>query len=182
MQKLTKVNKNDIQLSKDALNIRQQLFCRYYTLIGSDTFQNNRLSAEKAGYSKKTAGVQGCQMLTRPKIKAYIQTLWTAALDDAGLTPEFVLQAMRHNMQKLSEAGDHKGAEICAQDIAKTMGMFVDRHVIEQPEEHKPKTPLALAAAEAASATYNKVLASSEVTRDIIEARNELRPPERREV
>ncbi|MDR1216643.1 MAG: terminase small subunit [Treponema sp.] len=47
------------------LTEREKRFVFWYTYPGSDAFQNQTKSAVKAGYSQKTAVVQGCQVRTK---------------------------------------------------------------------------------------------------------------------
>lgn len=64
------------------LNLRQDMFCHYYTLIGSETFNNATKSAVAAGYSADSAHVQGCELLTNPKIRDKIDRLMSGFYDD----------------------------------------------------------------------------------------------------
>ena len=49
------------------LTVKEQKFCDYYLQSGNATE-----SAKKSGYSSKTAGVIGFELLKKPKIKKYI--------------------------------------------------------------------------------------------------------------
>lgn len=57
-------------MPKDTLNEQQKTFCEYYVDLNHATN-----SAIRAGYSKKTAHVQGSKLLKIPKIKAYLAEL-----------------------------------------------------------------------------------------------------------
>ena len=52
------------------LTEKQEIFCLYY-----DRNHNATLSAKKAGYSEKTAYVQGYQLLQKPLVRARVQAL-----------------------------------------------------------------------------------------------------------
>lgn len=55
---------------------------------------NATQAAIRAGYSAKTAKVQGSDLLTKPDIKAAVKAGQQAALDDAGLTIRDVAEAI----------------------------------------------------------------------------------------
>lgn len=65
-------NKSINKSNKESLplNEKQKRFCQYYVECG-----NGQEAAVKAGYKKKTARVQACQLLTKPNIKAEITRL-----------------------------------------------------------------------------------------------------------
>ena len=51
------------------LNIRQQAFCEYYATPGEESFGNARKAAERAGYSRHTAGAQGGRLLRKAAVQ-----------------------------------------------------------------------------------------------------------------
>lgn len=65
------------------LNDRQELFCRYY--VGEAHYVATK-AAKMAGYSEKTAYIQGHHMLKKPKILTRIKELHAAK----GITPEHI--------------------------------------------------------------------------------------------
>jgi phage terminase small subunit len=68
------------------LTPKQERFCQYYTQHWTAT-----RAAKEAGYSEKTAGIQGYQMLQNPLIQSRIKELTDAALKDIGISRERVL-------------------------------------------------------------------------------------------
>lgn len=86
-----------------ALNPKQQQFVAEY-LIDLNATQ----AAIRAGYSPKTAGVQGFDLLRKPEIAAAIESLRNEHAKNTGLTVERVLtEAMRlafFDIRKLTDA------------------------------------------------------------------------------
>lgn len=86
-----------------ALNPKQQQFVVEY-LVDLNATQ----AAIRAGYSPKTAGVQGFDLLKKPEIAAAIETLRNEHAKNTGLTVERVLlEAMRlafFDIRKLTDA------------------------------------------------------------------------------
>lgn len=86
-----------------ALNPKQQQFVAEY-LVDLNATQ----AAIRAGYSPKTAGVQGFDLLKKPEIAAAIESLRNEHAKNTGLTVERVLtEAMRlafFDIRKLADA------------------------------------------------------------------------------
>ena len=86
-----------------ALNPKQQQFVAEY-LVDLNATQ----AAIRAGYSPKTAGVQGFDLLKKPEIAAAIESLRNEHAKNTGLTVERVLtEAMRlafFDIRKLTDA------------------------------------------------------------------------------
>ena len=86
-----------------ALNPKQQQFVAEY-LVDLNATQ----AAIRAGYSPKTAGVQGFDLLRKPEIAAAIESLRNEHAKNTGLTVERVLtEAMRlafFDIRKLTDA------------------------------------------------------------------------------
>lgn len=69
------------------LTPKQEAFCQAYT-----THWNATKAAKVAGYSEKSAGLQGHQLLKNPIVQARIAELGEHALREMGVTRERVLQ------------------------------------------------------------------------------------------
>ena len=69
------------------LTPKQLIFCKEYLVS-----MNATASCIKAGYSKKTADVQGSRMLANVKIKEYINKLQTKRADRLDITADAVLK------------------------------------------------------------------------------------------
>ncbi|MGL4668863.1 MAG: terminase small subunit [Saezia sp.] len=73
------------------LTAKQEAFCREYIVD-----LNAKRAAIRAGYSVKTAQVQGCRMLGSGKVKARVDELMQMRQERKRITPEYVLvEAMR---------------------------------------------------------------------------------------
>jgi len=79
------------QLKKaaDALPIKQRTFCEEYILD-----LNGTQAANRAKYKKNSACEQASELLTKPKIKAYIALLMKARADRTEITPDRVLKEL----------------------------------------------------------------------------------------
>lgn len=121
------------------MNTRQRKFCDEYLISGNATD-----AAIKAGYSPKTAKQTACENLTKPDLKAYIDTelekIHSAKIADAEEVMKYLTSVMRgeHTEQVLKLVGDGiqtitdidvsakerlKAAEL----IGKRYGMFTDK-------------------------------------------------------
>ena len=144
------------------------------------SFHTSRSTRGRAASSAKTTG-------TTPKVdrapvgeKTNVEAMKPRvdAMDQGGVA------ARRQERQMARQAGQFAVSNQCSKMLGDVRAMFSERLII-QAQSHvdvdvKPKSPKEIHAIREAAAVYNRIMASGEVTRDIIEARNELRPPERR--
>jgi phage terminase small subunit len=84
----------------DELNPKQKRFCLEYIKDCNAT-----QAAIRAGYSKKTAKIIGCQNLTKLNIKNYIEELQRPIIKKHKITAERVIQ----EIASLAFAEDNKG-------------------------------------------------------------------------
>lgn len=68
---------------------RQRLFCREYLKDFNAT-----QAATRAGYSKKSARIQGCQLLTNPNIQTELARLATEIVKKNDITPDKVVNEL----------------------------------------------------------------------------------------
>lgn len=76
------------------LNERQLLFCEQYAID-----RNAKQAAIRAGYSARTAEMQGSRLLSHDKVRSRIAELVQAASERAGLSAELVLASLRRELQ-----------------------------------------------------------------------------------
>jgi hypothetical protein len=104
---------------KGELTPKQRKFAKRYVKTGNAT-----KAAKDAGYSPRTAYSIGSENLTKPEIKAYMDSLAAEAEIVEGLTiPQ--IAAMTLNEAKNA---DHAGARVRAQELLlKWKGAFIDK-------------------------------------------------------
>lgn len=105
---------------REKLNDKQKKFVDYYCQSG-----NASRSAERAGYSKKTARSQGVRLLTNANVAAAIEQR-SAELEDeriADITEikQFWTATMR------SDYVEHKDKLKASEMLAKTKGAFIEK-------------------------------------------------------
>ena len=175
---------NTIDTPKIDLSLRQELFCQAYCDVGNETFGNGTKSVLYAKYSPKGASASAYHLLRTPKVKARLNQIQGEIISKHGISVESILAGIVHDQKMARQAGQFAVSNQCSKMLGDVRAMFSERLII-QAQSHvdvdvKPKSPKEIHAIREAAAVYNRIMASGEVTRDIIEARNELRPPERR--
>lgn len=129
------------------LNERQKRFIEYYIQTGNATE-----SAIKAGYSAKTAGVNGCNLLKNPKIRNALHTRIEnqdrKRVADTQEVLEYLTAVMRGEYQDELAMNVGKGKGITAVEkvklavgakerlkaaemLAKVNGLFINRQEVE---------------------------------------------------
>ena len=88
----------EVEKIKD-LNHRQTMFCKHYLA----TF-NATKSAKLAGYSEKTAGAMGHELLKNPKIEHYIKTLFDMRADKVELTSDYILTTIIDTVERCRQS------------------------------------------------------------------------------
>lgn len=110
-----KYSKEKIQELEEALTPKARQFCREY-LIDFNASQ----AAIRAGYSKKTAGVTGHDMLKKPKTGEYLRYLQDQRAQRTEITADRVVEEIAkiafHNIQDLL---DYFEGEVLFKDIDK---------------------------------------------------------------
>lgn len=118
-----------------ALNQKQERFVAEY-LIDMNATQ----SAIRAGYSKKTADVQGARLLTNAKVQEALQEAIKKRSERTEITQDQVL----HELAKigLKDAADYTDAELkygnkikALELLGKHLGMFTDKQPDSQNSE-----------------------------------------------
>jgi hypothetical protein len=112
----------------ERLNKGQLEFCVAYSNFGSETYHNATLSAIKAGYSVKTAGVKGSRLVSHSKTRAGIDYLEKG--NDVELAKVFdierpvFLKEMVDSMRELDAKAPNRPRY--AEIIAKVKGFYSD--------------------------------------------------------
>lgn len=128
------------------LNDQQRFFCREYIIDF-----NGQRAAVAAGYSKKTARFQASDILTRPNIQAFLQTLVNKRADAVRVTAEDVLRDLLKVKDRCLQAEpvvgpdgsegvwkfDSSGANKSLELVGKHLRMFVDRHEVVDVQSAK---------------------------------------------
>lgn len=76
----------DDEVYKGGLNARQRRFCQEYIIDLNET-----KSAERAGYSIRTAAQQGCRLLRNVKIQEYVQECMNLRTRRTAVTADYVI-------------------------------------------------------------------------------------------
>ena len=113
--------------SKD-LNPKQQRFVDEY-LVDLNATQ----AAIRAGYSEKTAKVQGSRLLTNVIVAEAIQRGQQQIADKFELTQEYIIEKLIENLDGSLREGQRGPANGALTLLGKHIGMFVDRTRVEGP-------------------------------------------------
>lgn len=114
------------------LTPRQEVFVKEYLVD-----LNAKNAATKAGYSKKTANAQGCQLLDNPKVKAQIDKEMGKRAARVEISQDYVLQSIKDTIEAARQTGkDHgsvlKGLEL----LGKHLAMWTDKKEVKSTVEH----------------------------------------------
>lgn len=110
------------------MNIRQQKFAE--GLVAGKT---QTQAAIDAGYSEKSATVQGSIMFRNPDIQRYVQAHRAAAGDKAEVSLEWVLKKLAEEARNAPDAGDRIKA---LETLGKALGAFVERSEVHMHGDH----------------------------------------------
>lgn len=113
---------NQKKLTNTLLNPRQLDFCTYYVELGNTT-----QAAIKAGYSKKTADVQGARLLRDVRVQNQIRQLREPLEKESIMTAQEVMEHFTAIAR--GEEKDQFGIEISASDRIKALVELAKRTV-----------------------------------------------------
>ncbi len=106
------------------LTPRQERFCQEYTIDLNATG-----AARRAGYSEKTAHVQGPRLLANVRVAARTDQLRKEAAKRSEITTDRVLQMLIDSYGDAKAANQHGPAVRAAELLGKHLAMFVDRQI-----------------------------------------------------
>lgn len=126
------------------LNPKQSQFCEEY-LIDLNATQ----AAIRAGYSPKTAGIKGFQLLKIVKIQERVAELKAKRQNRVEVTQDEVLQGIKDNVEMAKEDKQCGAINKSYELLGKHIDMFVDRTAIQNAdgsnitfiEPPRPKEP-----------------------------------------
>jgi hypothetical protein len=118
----------------DTLNPKEDLFCSNYTAIGEPTFSHKERSAVAAGYSEKCAGNAATALLRRPEIQRRLDELKAENRQRNNVSTDSVVENLTHDRDMARAKGDWAAAIRADELIGKTLGVFVDKQEITEPE------------------------------------------------
>lgn len=90
MKKLTEKDKEGLEMKKQTLTSQQRLFVSEYLID-----RNAKQAAIRAGYSAKTAEVQGSRLLSKDKVKELVVKKMTKLEEKIGLTAEMAMREVK---------------------------------------------------------------------------------------
>lgn len=92
---------------------------------------NASAAALRAGYSKRTAGQMGYELLNKPEIAAAIATAQAARSARTAITADWVLERLAHEAQLTGEGASHSARVKALELLGKHQALFVDRQRLE---------------------------------------------------
>jgi phage terminase small subunit len=114
-----------------------------------DCLHNVTLAAKKAGYSEKTAHVQGSKLLTHPKVQARIQQIQARQARYADVKKEEVISELVKlgfsNMQDFLMRDDNGQVRIDLTRLTRDQAAAIQEFIVEETEEGVTRTKFKLA-------------------------------------
>jgi phage terminase small subunit len=105
-----------------ALTPKQEMFCKEYIVD-----MNGTQAAIRAGYSAKTANEQASDLLAKPNIKQYVQSLMDERSKRTEINADYVLNGIKEATEALKKDSKHsetfKGYEL----LGKHLKLFTDK-------------------------------------------------------
>jgi phage terminase small subunit len=107
-----------------ALTAKQQMFVKEY-LVDLNATQ----AAIRAGYSVKTAGQIGDEILKKPEIAAAVQAGMDARSQRTEITADYVLDTIRKTIERCQSAEEYQPAAVLkgAELLGKHLKLFTDK-------------------------------------------------------
>ncbi len=112
-----------------AMTPKQERFCEEFIIDGNATG-----AARRAGYSAKTAYVQGPRLLENVGVAARISELQAEVSERNKITVDSVVAMLIEDRKDAKAAGQHGPAVRCSELLGKTAGVFLDRLHLGQDE------------------------------------------------
>jgi phage terminase small subunit len=103
-----------MKTSKLALNPKQLKFCQLYIKTGNAT-----KAAQGAGYSEKTADVQGSTLLRNPKIRKHLEKYWNKAAETTSITSaDIIAELKKIGFAQITDYVSFNGVGVSMKDSA----------------------------------------------------------------
>lgn len=118
---------------RTALTTREKLYVQHITALGQPTFGNPTKSAEAAGYAD--APNSGWRLSKRQLVKDAIAAVFDERRQFGLVTESAVINRLENLRIRAEETGDLSTAVRCVEIEAKYLGLLVDRHQFELPQE-----------------------------------------------
>ena len=109
-------------MAASKLTPKQEAFVREY-LVDLDATK----AAIRAGYSERTAGQQGHQLLKKTSVAAAIQEAQQARAERTGLTQDDVIEGLVYEAKFYGEGASHSARVSAWAHLGKHIGMFKER-------------------------------------------------------
>ena len=110
------------------LTAKQQAFCLEYMVDLCAT-----QAARRAGYSEKTADVQGYQLLHKTSVADRIAELQAERQERTNVTADYVLSELVRNQEEARDAGRFSDSNRALELLGKNLGLFTDKHEFSAP-------------------------------------------------
>lgn len=110
------------------LTAKQQAFCQEY-LVDLNATQ----AARRAGYSPKTADVQGYQLLQKTSVADRISELQAERQERTSVTADCVLKELVRSHEAARDAGRFSDNNEALELLGKHLGLFTDKHEVSAP-------------------------------------------------
>ena len=98
------------------------MFCREYLVD-----MNGTQAAIRAGYSKKTANEISAEILAKPSIREYVQSLLDARAENIGITAHDVLNDILETRKAAAAEGKHSDRLKANELLGKHLKIFTDK-------------------------------------------------------
>jgi len=108
------------------LTRKRRRFCEEYVVD-----LNATAAAKRAGYSERTAEVQGCRLLKNVQVASYVAELQTDAAKRNEVSVDKVIGMLAASYTDAKAANQHGPAVRAAELLGKRLGMFRDRVEVE---------------------------------------------------
>jgi phage terminase small subunit len=115
------------------LNEKEVSFCEHYTNLGADSCSNGTASAKLAGYAEVSAHTSAWKLLQRPPVQEKIKQLHAQRMGRHLINADRILFDLEHTRTRALAKDDLAVATRCSELMGKTLAMFTDVQVLDEP-------------------------------------------------